>query len=55
MCKNLYSHIPLGNINDAIGFVQETKQMNFKESCEYVGSYVGITHIQNDTINMAVL
>ena len=43
------------NINDAIGFVQETKQMNFKDACEYVGSYVGITHIQNDNINMAVL
>jgi len=40
---------------DSIGFVQETKQMNFKDACEYVGSYVGITHIQNDNINMAVL
>ena len=40
---------------DSIGFVQETKQMNFKEACDYVGSFVGITHVRNDNINMAVL
>jgi len=31
---------------DSIGFVQETKQMNFKEACDYVGSFVGITYAQ---------
>jgi len=41
--------------SDIFGFLMHTQKMNFKEACEYVGSFVGITFNQNENINMAVL